>query len=55
MSLLWILWESIDDDLLGKEMTRQGFEEEIDKRIEMIEKNPGILISWEEVLNQMPA
>ena len=26
------LWESIDDDFLGKEMTRQGFEEEIDYR-----------------------
>ena len=47
------LWESIDDDFLGKEMTRQGFEEEIDKRIERIEKNPEILIPWEEVLKEM--
>lgn len=46
------LWESIDDDFLGKEMTRQGFEE-IDKRIERIEKNPEILIPWEEVLKEM--
>jgi len=53
--LVMDLWESIDDDLLGKEMTRQGFEEEIDKRIERIEKNPEILISWEEVLKQMQA
>ena len=47
------LWESIEDDFLGKEMTRQGFEEEIDKRIERIEKNPEILIPWEEILKQM--
>ena len=38
------LWESIDDNFLGKEMTRQGFEEEIDKRIERIDENPEILI-----------
>lgn len=47
------LWESIDDDFLGKEMTRQGFEEEIEKRIEKIEKNPEILIPWEQVLKEM--
>ncbi|HUZ60785.1 MAG TPA: addiction module protein [Hanamia sp.] len=47
------LWESIDDDFLGKEMTRKGFEEEIDKRIERIEKNPEILIPWDEVLKEM--
>ena len=47
------LWESIEDDFLGKEMTRQGFEEEIDKRIERIEKNPEILIPWEQILKQM--
>jgi len=47
------LWESIDNDFLGKEMTRQGFEQEIDRRIEKIEKNPETLIPWEEVLKQM--
>lgn len=47
------LWESIDDDFLGKEMTKKGFEEEIDKRIERIEKNPELLIPWEEVLKEM--
>ena len=47
------LWESIDDNFLGKEMTRQGFEEEVDKRIERIEKNPEILIPWDEVLKEM--
>lgn len=51
--LVMDLWESIEDDFLGKEMTRQGFEEEIDKRIQRIEKNPDILIPWEEVLKQM--
>ncbi|MEP6626621.1 MAG: addiction module protein [Ginsengibacter sp.] len=47
------LWESIEDDFLGKEMTRQGFEEEIDKRVKRIEKNPEILIPWEDILKQM--
>lgn len=47
------LWESIDNEFLGKEMTRQGFEQEIDRRIEKIEKNPETLIPWEEVLKQM--
>lgn len=47
------LWESIDDGFLGKEMTKQGFEEEIDRRIERIEKNPELLISREEVLKEL--
>jgi len=34
-------------------MDRQGFEEEIDSRIERIEKNPEILIPWEDVLKKM--
>ncbi|MDE3184912.1 MAG: addiction module protein [Bacteroidota bacterium] len=53
LELVEALWESIDEELLGKEMTRQGFEEEIDKRIAKIEKNPDTLVPWEEVLNQM--
>lgn len=51
--LVMDLWESIDNNFLGKEMRRQGLEEEIDKRIERIEKNPEILIPWEEVLKEM--
>ena len=51
--LVMDLWESIDNNFLGKEMTRQGLEEEIDKRIERIEKNPELLIPWEEVLKEM--
>lgn len=53
LELVEALWESIDEELLGKEITRQGFEEEIDRRIENIEKNPGTLIRWEVVLKQM--
>ena len=53
LELVEALWESIDEELLGKEMIRQGFEEEIDKRIANIEKNPDTLVPWEEVLNQM--
>ena len=51
--LVEALWESIDEEFLGKEITRQGFEEEIDRRIKNIEKNPGTLIPWEEVLSQI--
>lgn len=51
--LVMDLWESIDNNFLGKEMTRQGLEEEIDKRIKRIEKNPELLIPWEEVLKEM--
>ena len=53
LELVEALWESIDDELLGKKITRQGFEEEIDRRIQNIEKNPDSLIPWEKVLNQM--
>lgn len=51
--LVMDLWEKIDEEFLGKVMSRQGFEAEIDKRIERIEKNPDILIPWEEVLKKM--
>ena len=51
--LVMDLWESIDNNFLGKEMTRQGLEKEIDKRIKRIEKNPELLIPWEEVLKEM--
>ena len=51
--LVMDLWESIDNNFLGKEMTRKGLEEEIDKRIKRIEKNPESLIPWEEVLKEM--
>jgi putative addiction module component (TIGR02574 family) len=53
LELVEALWESIDEEFLGKEITRQGFEEEIDRRIENIEKNPDTLVSWEKVLNQL--
>lgn len=47
------LWENIENEFLGKVMNRQGFEEEIDRRIERIEKNPEILIPWEDVIKKM--
>ena len=53
LELVMDLWENIDDEFLGKQMNIQGFEEEIDKRIERIEKNPEILIPWEEVIKKM--
>lgn len=51
--LVMDLWENIDEEFLGKAMSRQGFEEEIERRIERIEKNPEILIPWEDVLKKM--
>ena len=51
--LVMDLWENIDEEFLGKIMSRQGFEEEIDRRIDRIEKNPEILIPWEEVLKKL--
>ena len=51
--LVMDLWENIDEEFLGKIMSRQGFEEEIDRRINRIEKNPEILIPWEEVLKKL--
>jgi putative addiction module component (TIGR02574 family) len=53
LELVMDLWETIDEEFLGKQMNIQGFEEEIDKRIERIEKNPEILIPWEEVVKKM--
>ena len=53
LELVEALCESIDEELLGKGINRQRFEEEIDRRIENIEKNPGSLVPWKEVLNQM--
>lgn len=51
--LVMDLWENIDEEFLGKIMRRQRFEEEIERRIEKIEKNPEILIPWEEVIKKM--
>ena len=53
LELVMDLWETIDEEFLGKQMNMQGFEEEIDKRIERIEKNPEILIPWEAVVKKM--
>ena len=51
--LVMDLWENIDEEFLGKAMSKQGFEEEIDRRIERIDKNPEILVPWEDVLKKM--
>lgn len=51
--LIMDLWENIDEEFLGKVMRRQRFEEEIERRIEKIEKNPEILIPWEDVIKKM--
>lgn len=53
LELVMDLWENIDEEFLRKQMNIQAFEEEIDKRIERIERNPEILIPWEEVMKKM--
>lgn len=51
--LVMDLWDNIDENHLTKAMTRNGFEDEIDGRIQKIEENPNILIPWEDVAKKM--
>ncbi|MFS8083140.1 MAG: addiction module protein [Ginsengibacter sp.] len=51
--LVMDLWENIDEEFLGNLMSKKGFKSEIESRIERIEKDPGILIPWEDVLKKM--
>lgn len=53
LELVEALWDSIDNDTLGKKFSKQEIEEELDKRIDQITKNPKSLISWEDVKAKM--
>ena len=53
LELVEALWDRIDDDLLGKALSRNEIEEELNRRISNIIKNPETLISWEDVKNKM--
>ncbi len=53
LELVEALWDRIDDELLGKALSRNEIEEELNRRISNIIKNPETLISWEDVKNKM--
>ncbi len=44
LELVEALWNGIDDDLLVKKMSSPQMEEELDRRLRNLEKNPGSLI-----------
>ena len=47
------LWDSIDDETIGKTFSKKQIEEELDKRINKILEDPQSLISWEDVKTKM--
>jgi len=53
IELVGELWDSIDNDTIGKQFSKQEIEEELDSRINKIIKNPNSLISWEDVKAKM--
>ncbi|HEY8688435.1 MAG TPA: addiction module protein [Chitinophagaceae bacterium] len=53
LELVEALWDSIDNDTIGKKFSNQEIEEELDKRIDKITKDPKSLISWEDVKAKM--
>jgi|BarGraIncu00222A_1022003.scaffolds.fasta_scaffold228282_2 putative addiction module component (TIGR02574 family) len=53
LELVEVLWDSIDNDTMGKKFSKQEIEEELDQRIDQITKNPKSLISWEDVKAKM--
>ena len=53
LELVEVLWDSIDNDTMGKKFSKQEIEEELDQRIDQITKNPKSLISWEGVKAKM--
>jgi putative addiction module component (TIGR02574 family) len=53
LDLVEALWDSIDDETIGKTFSKKQIEDELDKRIDQITKNPNSLISWENVKAKM--
>lgn len=53
LELVEALWDSIDDETIGKTFSKKQIEDELDKRIDQITKNPNSLISWEDVKAKM--
>ncbi len=53
LELVEALWDRIDDDFLEKKMSSAQIEEELDRRLDNLEKKPESLIPWEEVKKKM--
>ena len=53
LELVEALWDNIDNELLREKLSTQQFKDELNRRIEEIEKNPEILIPWEKVLQKL--
>ena len=53
LELVEALWDSIDDETIGKTFSKKQIEEELDKRINKILEDPQSLISWEDVKTKM--
>ena len=53
IEIVGALWDSIDNDTIAKQFSKQEIEKELDSRINKIIKNPNSLISWEDVKAKM--
>lgn len=53
LELVEALWDRIDDELLGEQLSRDEIEKELNRRISNIIKYPETLVSWEDVKNKM--
>ncbi len=53
LELVEALWDRIDDDLMRKKISCREIEEELDRRLSNLDKNPDSLIPWEEVKKEM--
>lgn len=53
LELVEALWDSIEEDTIGKKFSKQQLEEELDKRMQKAIDNPQSLISWKDVRAKM--
>lgn len=53
LELVEELWDNIDNELLREKLSTQQFKDELNRRVQEIEKNPEILIPWEKVLQKL--
>lgn len=53
LELVEALWDRIDDDLMRKKISCREIEEELDRRLSNLDKNPDSLIPWEEVKKEI--
>lgn len=53
LELVEALWERIDDEFLGRKLSKNDLKKELNKRIKNMDKHPESLIPWEEVKKKM--